>query len=102
MCKRLPEDTIYSYFFRQVCEKSWAVLAISGFAVLVWYSEKVESTQKGIIERAAANQATIARLMQDTLEAQHEQTRAIIVLTNKIDELSRRVERVEEINDVKK
>lgn len=101
MCKRQVDDTWYSYAFRQVCEKSWAVLAIAGFVVLFWYSEKVDSVQKGIIERAASNQATIAKLMQDTLSAQHEQTRAIIVLTNKIDELSRRLERVEQHNNIK-
>lgn len=95
MCRRLPEDTWYSYAFRQVCEKSWAVLAIAGFGVLWWYSEKADAVQAGIIDRSQRNQTLLAQMMQDTVKAQNEQTHAIIILTNKIDDLSRRIERIE-------
>lgn len=50
MCKREANDTWYSYAFRQVCEKSWAVLAIAGFAVLYWYAGKAEENEKELIE----------------------------------------------------
>lgn len=98
MCQRLATDTWYSYAFRQVCEKSWAVLAVAGFAVLWWYSEKADTVQAGIIDRSQRNQAVIAQLMQDTLKAQNEQTHAIIILTQKIDDMSRRLDKLESVS----
>lgn len=95
MCKREAGDTWYSYAFRQVCEKSWAVLAIAGFVVLWWYSGKMDLVQQGIIDRAAMNQEIVAKLMRETLQAQAEQTRAIIVLTNEVEELAARIEKLE-------
>lgn len=95
MCQRLPDDTWYSYAFRQVCEKSWAVLAVAGFVTLWWYSEKADAVQAGIIDRSQRNQETISQLLNNTLKEQSEQTRAIIVLTTKIEELSKRIERIE-------
>lgn len=71
MCKREPNDTWYSYAFRQVCEKSWAVLAIAGFAVLYWYAEKAEQNEQRLI--SIINQAH---------QYQDAQTRAMNELIN--------------------
>lgn len=92
---RLPDDTWYSYLFRQVCEKSWAVLAVAGFVVLWWYSEKAEDVQQGIIERTQRTQGLIVQLLQDTIRAQNDQTNAIHALTDRINEMNGRVERIE-------
>lgn len=71
MCKREPNDTWYSYAFRQVCEKSWAVLAIAGFAVLYWYAEKAEQNQQRLIQ-----------IINQSHQYQDAQTRAMNELVN--------------------
>lgn len=71
MCKREENDTWYSYTFRQVCEKSWAVLAIAGFAVLYWYAEKAEQNQQRLIQ-----------IINQSHQYQDAQTRAMNELVN--------------------
>ncbi len=76
MCKRMPEDTWYSYVFRQVCEKSWAVLAISGFAVLYWYAERADRNEERLIELIREDH----KFQSDMTQAVQELTQAIRLL----------------------
>lgn len=69
MCRREVNDTWYSYAFRQVCEKSWAVLAIAGFAVLYWYADRAEENEQRLIE-----------LIRQSHQYQDAQTRAMTEL----------------------
>lgn len=73
MCEYQPGEPWYSYVFRQVCEKSLAVLAVIGFIMLFWYADKADKQQEQFI-----------RVIKEQQEFTHKMTLAVQELTHYI------------------
>lgn len=84
MCEYKQGEPWYSYAWRQICEKTQIVLAVSGFAVLAWYSHKADTFQAGILSRASENQKNLIHLIKEAHQYQAAQTQAMQELTNEI------------------
>lgn len=68
-----PGEPWYAYAFRQVCDKSLAVLAVTGFIMLFWYADKSEKQQDQFI-----------RLIKEQQEFTQKMTAAVQELTHYI------------------
>lgn len=89
MCERRPEDTWYSYVFRQVCEKSLAVLAVAGFIMLYWYSQKADENEEKLLARSEKSEQRLIEIIREAHSYQANMTQALQELTFSIQDIKR-------------
>lgn len=81
MCKRLEGEPWWSYAWRQVCENTWAVLSVAGFAVLAWYANKADEQQAKMEAMMERNETKLLNVINEQHEINRQQVQALQELT---------------------